>query len=1208
MTQAQKWDLFISYADADHAWVEGYLLDALSEAGVNYYTEAAFVLGAIRLQEFERAIRQSNRTLLVISSAYLANSFNLFSDVLAQSYGLDNSTWPVIPLILQPVVELPARLKMLVKLNATNSEEQEEAIHRLCADIKQSQPTPASKPPCPYPGMMSFSEQMSDRFFGRDQDVDELKARLRLNPFIAVIGPSGSGKSSLVLAGLIPHLRHSTLFGAGEWLIHIIRPGETPLANLKNKLGSDLINPSQVVTQALQTQPNAQRLLLVIDQFEEVFTIAETEAVPFAETLLRLINVPNSYLILTVRADFYPELMNSPLWQKIKSHRLEVLPLEPNNLRQAILRPAEDVDVFIEPALIERLITDAAREPGVLPLIQETLVLLWERVERRFLPLRAYEALVLPRKAYGGIAENPRTGLQIAISRRADAAIANLNEEQQVIARRIFLRLVQFGEGRADTRRQQSVNELRAASDEPRLFDQTLSHLADRRLLTLSGLEDTSIKVDIAHEALIIGWPSLQKWLVERREAEQTRRRLESKTQEWLRLGAGNSGLLDEVELAEAQRWLNSDDATDLGYSELPKLVQASDQAIQEVKQREEAARQRELDLIRENLEQEKKASEQERKALKASQLTNRIAIISIFALTGLTIYAIHQQRVAQKNATEAERQSVYALSKTSEAFSVFEYKRLETLVAAVQAGSQFKKAHLEADSILKLLVAGTLQQAIYGMQESNRLSGHNGDVQSVSFSPDGQIIASASSEDKTIKLWNLKGENLKTLKGHSDAVNSISFSPDGKTIVSASSDKTIKLWNLKGENLKTLNGHSDAVNSVSFSPDGQTIVSASSDKTIKLWNLKGENLKTLNGHSDAVNSVSFSPNGQTIASASSDKTIKLWNLKGENLKTLNGHSDAVNSVSFSRDGQTIASASSDKTIKLWNLKGENLKTLEGKSFNADNNIIYSVTFSPDGKTIASASWGIIQLWDLNGQNLETLNAHNDRVLGLSFSPDNKTLASASGDNTIKLWNLNGKKLQRFAGHKDEVNSVSFSPDGKTIASASSDKTIKLWNLKGENLKTFNGHSDRVNSVSFSPDGKTLASASSDASIILWSLDGQILKTLFGHRAEVYNVNFSLNGNTLASASEDNTIILWSKDGQELKTLKGHGYKSKVGAVISISFSPDGMNLASASADQNLILWNLNLDNLLNDGCDWLRDYLSTNVNNKDKHDLCNKV
>lgn len=248
--------------------------------------------------------------------------------------------------------------------------------------------------------MVPFSEDMSDLFFGRDEEVKELIERLRIDPFIAVIGPSGSGKSSLVFAGLLPSLRHSGLFETGEWLIRTIRPGETPLTALETALGGDSTDLKRAVTETLRTSPNAQRLLLVIDQFEEVFTLAEQEAVPFGETLLRLSLVPNSYLILTVRADFYPELMGSPLWQKIKSRRLEVVPLSAVELRQAISRPAEDVGVFVEPALVERLTVDAAGEPGVLPLIQETLVVLWQRLERRFLPIRAYEALVVPLKAY----------------------------------------------------------------------------------------------------------------------------------------------------------------------------------------------------------------------------------------------------------------------------------------------------------------------------------------------------------------------------------------------------------------------------------------------------------------------------------------------------------------------------------------------------------------------------------------------------------------------------------------------------------------------------------------------------------------------------------------------------------------------------------------------------------------------------------------
>ena len=563
-----QYDLFISYADADSDWVEGYLIDCLKQAGVRYHSEAAFALGTVRLLEFERAIEQSDRILLVLSPAYLADGFNRFIDLLAQFYGFDSATWPVIPLILQPV-KLPLRLTPLIKLNATNPTEWEEATRHLCADLKRPVPASSPKPPCPYPGMVSFREDNSDCFFGRDAEVKELVERLRLHPFISVIGPSGNGKSSLVFAGLIPALRRSGLFGHGDWLVRTMRPGETPLAELKTALGNDLANPKLAVTQALASQPNAQRLLLVIDQFEEVFTLSGKEAAPFQKALLHLIDTPNCYLILTVRADFYAELMKSPLWRNIQSYRMELVPPDVVGLRQAIIRPAENADVFIEAALIERLVADAVGEPGVLPLLQETLVLLWEKVERRFLPLRAYETLVLTSPAYSNFDASSRTGLQAAIANRADYALVALSEQEQQVARRIFLRLIQFGEGRADTRRQQSVEQLRVSGDNADLFDWTLLYLASRRLLTLSGGEENSSrKVDIAHEALISGWSTLQLWLRERREAEQIRRRLMRKVEEWVRLGKGSGGLLDEVELAEAERWLESPDAAELGYDE----------------------------------------------------------------------------------------------------------------------------------------------------------------------------------------------------------------------------------------------------------------------------------------------------------------------------------------------------------------------------------------------------------------------------------------------------------------------------------------------------------------------------------------------------------------------------------------------------------------------------------------------------------------
>lgn len=573
MNQEYIYDLFVSYAEADRAWVEGYLLDALSQDNIKILSESSFRLGVPRINEFQRAIQQSRRTLLVISQAYLAEDFSEFVELLGQSYGQNNQTWPVIPLILEQTI-LPPRLAMLVELNARTTEEQLIAINRLCEDLQYSLPQSVNYPSCPYPGMVAFQESEKERFFGRDKETKELIERLRSHPFIAVIGSSGSGKSSLVFAGLIPKLKTSRLFGDGNWLFLSMRPGKYPLQTLKKLLNSDLTNLHETIENLLSNEPKYQRILLIVDQLEELFTQQGEGLESFQKIILQLTDVPSLYIIFTVRADFYADLMNSFLWSLIQPSRLEILPLDETGLRQAIIHPAEALGVFIEPALVEKLVDDSVGEPGVLPLLQETLVLLWEKLERHFLPLRAYEALVLTRDSFGKTNNQHKTGLQIAISRRADAALASLKinaEKQRNIARRIFIRLIQFGEGRPDTRRQQLVSDLQINTEENILFTKTLENLIDCRLLTSSQDEkDISVKkVDIAHEALITGWSTLQKWLLEYREVELNRRRLMEKAKEWERLGKKSGGLLDEIEIAEAERWLSNAQTIDLSYDQL---------------------------------------------------------------------------------------------------------------------------------------------------------------------------------------------------------------------------------------------------------------------------------------------------------------------------------------------------------------------------------------------------------------------------------------------------------------------------------------------------------------------------------------------------------------------------------------------------------------------------------------------------------------
>nr|MDZ7999000.1 AAA-like domain-containing protein [Aulosira sp. DedVER01a] len=567
------------------------------------------------------------------------------------------------------------------------------------------------------------------------------------------------------------------------------------------------------------------------------------------------------------------------------------------------------------------------------------------------------------------------------------------------------------------------------------------------------------------------------------------------------------------------------------------------------------------------------------------------------------------QQAVAAKADADKRRVNAEILAQSLKSQNLLASNlELEALVAGLKLGKQLQKPDQNVESDTRLLAVTTIQQVMYGIKERNRLQGHSNTVEGVAFSPDGKTIATASN-DGTVKLWNLNGQELQTLKGHGSLFISMAFSPDGKTIATASSNNMVKLWNLNGQELQSLKVHSSPVYSVAFSPDGKIIATASDDKTVKLWNFKGQELQTLKGHSSLVMSIAFSPDGKTIATASDDKTVKLWNLNRQELQTLKGHSSRVYGVAFNPDGKTIATASDDGTVKLWNLNGQELQTLKGHKSS-----VYSVAFSPDGKTIATASDdGTVKLWNLNGQELQTLKSPSvwltlGSVYSVAFSPDGKTIATA-GHDTVTLWNLNGQELQTLKDHNrfplpvGSVYSVAFSPDGKIIATAGQDNTVKLWNFNGQELQTLKGHSSSINRVAFSPDGKTIASASDDNTVKLWNLNGQELQTLKGHSSSINRVAFSPDGKTIASASDDNTVKLWNLNGQELQTLKGHS-----SWVYSVAFSPDGKTIASASDDNTVKLWNLDLDDLMVKGCAWARDYLHNNPNGKGERGVCDEV
>ena len=503
----------------------------------------------------------------------------------------------------------------------------------------------------------------------------------------------------------------------------------------------------------------------------------------------------------------------------------------------------------------------------------------------------------------------------------------------------------------------------------------------------------------------------------------------------------------------------------------------------------------------------------------------------------------------------------------------------------------------------------GTVQ--IWKVENRTLLKTLEGDMkgvqQAVAISPDAQMVAASGWYGATV--WKSNGTWHKKLEGHSGAVNTISFSPNSQMIATGSVDKTIKLWKRDGALSQTLVGHGDAVWGVSFRSDSQMVASASNDNTVKLWQIDGTLVQTLNGHQNVVRAVAFGHNNNTLASAGDDGTVKIWQLGGSSLKALL-HNDQAYAVAFSPDGKTIATTSGHGWLTLWNPDG----TLQ-KTEKRHGGPTTAVAFSPNGEMIATTAGDrSVQIWnsDSTPTKYQYLEGHwgetnQYEVMGLSFSPDSQTVVTASVDGTVQLFKTyDGKLLKTLDQQSSKVWGVSFNPNGQMIASANDDGTVKLWTKDGKFLLVLKGHEAAVVGVAFSPDGKTIASASADKTVKLWnSDDGKLLTTLNGHNNAVRAVAFSPNGQIIASASYDGTVKLWERDGTLLKTLSGHE-----AAVVGVAFSPDGKTIASASSDKIVLLWNweenLDLDQLLAYSCQWAGDYIKNNPNvDKKNGQLC---
>jgi WD40 repeat protein len=937
---------------------------------------------------------------------------------------------------------------------------------------------------------------------GRKHDLDELITRIAKPSYklIVLYGKSGVGKSSLVNAGLIPQLEHTSFEGRDVCAIALrvytnweeelektlaSEQGRSPLPPLQRGALDDLNNPvplskgdaqgrgiepmlvdeisaqgkelklDGIISKLREKESQNLRIVLIFDQFEEFFFVyynQPTERRRFFEFIGTLLNdsqnLSSLKVVLSLREDYLHYLLECNQIESMAAIDQDILSknvlyrvgnLKVEAAKSLIQTLTEKSRFYLEPELIGAIADDLKDELGEV-----------RPIELQVVGAQLQQEGIKTLEQYRLLGANPKA---VLVERYLNDVIVDCGEENNRLAKFLLFMLTD----ERGTRPLKTREEL-----EKDLHD------------LLTEMQGDASALDLVLEIFV------------------------------------RSGLVVLIPESPLDRY-------QLVHDYLAEFIRAS-QAPEMAKLQQELAETKET--LRETVDRLSVAVKEEEAAKFKARGRSRLAfgvgiVASVMALSaGIAGSIALKSSVDSKFVSDSYRMKSLLNSDL----------QLEALVEAVETGERLKQSAF-VSSTVKTQVILSMQEVIYGMREKNRLLAHSSWVKSAAFSPDGKQLATASL-DNTVKIWSIDGKELQTLKGHIDSVRSVAFSPDGKQLATASDDNTVKIWSIDGKELQTLKGHNDSVRSVTFSPDGKQLATASLDKTVKIWSIDGKELQTLKGHSKSVNSVAFSPDGKQLATASLDKTVKIWSIDGKELQTLKGHIGSVNSVAFSPDGKQLATASDDNTVKIWSIDGKELQTLKGHS-----SPVNSVTFSPNGKQLATASDdNTVKIWSIDGKELQTLKGHSSSVNSVAFSPNGGQLATASNDNTVKIWSIDGKELQTLKGHISVVNSVAFSPNGKQLATASFDKTVKIWSIDGKELQTLKGHSSPVNSVTFSPDGKQLATASLDNTVKIWSIDGKELQTLKSHSRPVNSVAFSPDGKQLATASNDKTVKIWSFD------------------------------------------------------------------------------